>query len=146
MKEIALIGANGKIMSSVLTGLLEQDWSVNALTLYPEHVMIDNTRLTVSRFDVASEQNARKSLEGYDTVVIANETDLENADLDNLILKYFDSTLKAVREAGVKKLVVVGAKESNAFYLSKLKNLEDVDWKYYDTEGDYVGRVVETLK
>ena len=146
MKEIALIGSNGPVMSAVLGSLLAKGLSVEVFSLYPEHVMIDNTQLTVRHYDYASEENMRRSLEGYSTVVIANETDLENEELDNVILKYFPSTLKAIAEAGIENLVVVGAKESNAFYLGHLKQLENTDWKYYDTEGDYASRVIEALK
>lgn len=145
MKEIALIGANGRVMSAVLSSLLSRDLSVNALTLFPEKIMIDNTRLTVSRFDVTSEQGTRDALEGYSTLVIANETNFENEALDNLILKYFDKTVKAAREAGAKRIIVVGAKDSNAFYVGHLKRYDDIDWVYFDTEGDFASRVADEV-
>lgn len=145
MKEIALIGSNGRVMSSVLSKLLEKGLSVNALTLYPEKVMIDNTQLTISRLDVASKEGTRDALEGYSTVVIANETDLQDENLDNLILKYFAQTINAAREAGAKRVIVVGAKESTAFYVGDLSRHEDVDWVFFDTEGDYSRRVADEV-
>lgn len=145
MKEIALIGANGPVMSAVLSKLLEKDLSVNALTLFPERVMVDNTRLTISRFDVTSKEATREALEGYSTLVIANETDLKNAQLDDLILKYFNQTINAAREAGAKRIIVVGAKESSAFYTGDLKRHDDVDWDFYDTEGDFATRVADEV-
>lgn len=145
MKEIALIGANGRVMSAVMTAMLKRGLSVNALTLFPERVMIDNTMLTVSRFDVTSEEATREALEGYPTVVIANETDLENEELDNLILKYFNQTVKAAGQAGAKRVIVVGAKASNAFYTNHLKNYDDIDWVYFDTEGDFADKVSDEV-
>lgn len=145
MKEIALIGSNGRVMSAILSQLLEKGLSINVLTLYPEKVMVDNTRLTVNRFDVTSKEATREALEGYSTVVIANETDLENEDLDNLILKYFNSVLTAASEAGAKRVLVVGGKESNAFYLGHLNSHSDLDWVYFDTEGDFASKVSEEI-
>lgn len=145
MKEIALISANGPVASAVLSRLLEHDLSVNILSLFPERIMLDNSRVTVSRLDVRSEEKVREALEGYSTVVIANESDLQNDELDNIILKYFDKTLNAASQAGAKRVIVVGAKESNAFYLSHLNRREDIDWVYYDTEGDFANRVAEEV-
>lgn len=141
MKEIALIGANGPVMSSVLSKLLESGNYVNALTLFPERVMLENQQLTISRFDVTSKEATREALEGYSTLVIANETDLQNAELDELILKYFAQTINAARDAGVTRILVVGAKESSAFYLGDLRRHDDVDWVFFTTEGDYATKV-----
>lgn len=145
MKEIALIGANGPVMSAVLTSLLERQMAVNVLTLYPERIMLDNSAVTVSRLDVTNGERVREALEGYATVVIANETDLQNDTLDNLVLRYFDTTVQAVRQAGVTKLVVVGSKQSNAFYLSHLERYNEPDWVYFDTEGDFADRVADEV-
>lgn len=143
MKEIALLGANGPVMSHVLSHLLENGLSVNALTLFPEKVMIDNTQLTVSRFDVTSKEATTEALEGYNTVIIANETDLQNDELDNIILKYFAQTVNAARDAGVSRLIVVGAKESSGFYLNDLHRHDDIDWVFINTEGDYAARAAQ---
>lgn len=145
MKEIAVIGANGTIMSHVLTSLLECGLSVNALTLFPERVMIENSQLTVSRLDAASKERTRESLEGYNTVVIANETDLTNKDLNEIILKSYNRIVNAAIEAGVSRLIVVGGKESSAFYLGDLKRQDKIDWVYTSTEGDYARRVAEEV-
>lgn len=145
MKEIALIGSNGPVMSHVMTKLLERGLSVNALTLYPERVMIDNTQLTVSRLDVASKDRVREALEGYNTVIIANETDLKNDDLDNLVLKYFAQTVTAATEAGVARVIVVGAKDSTAFYVTDLRRRDNIDWVFTNTEGDFAKRVIDEV-
>lgn len=144
MKEIALIGANGPVMSAVLTSLLERELSVNALTLFPEKVMLDNTRLTISRFDVTNEEAVREALEGYSTLVIANESNLENEAMDDLVLKYFQKTVEAAAKAGITRILVVGGKMSNAFYLSKLK-ATNLDWVYFDTEGDFAKYVADEV-
>lgn len=143
MNEYALIGSNGPVMSHVMTQLLERGEGVNAMTLYPERVMLDNDRLTVSRLDIASKDTMRQALEGYHTAIIANETDLRNDELDNLILKHFAETVNAAREAGVERLVVIGAKESSAFYLGVLNRHNDLDWVFFTTEGDYAHAAVD---
>lgn len=145
MKEIALIGTNGRVMSAVLSKLLQKGLYVNLLSLNPERVMLENTQLTVTRFNVSSPDAIRDNLEGYSTLVIANETDLENETLDNLILKSFPTTLAAAHKAGAKRIIVVGAKESNAFYTGHLKRFNDIDWVYFDTEGNFAEYVADEI-
>ena len=145
MKEIAVIGANGAVMSQVLTSLLENGLYVNALTLFPERVMVNNSQLTISRLDVASKEHTRESLEGYNTVIIANETDLTNKELNEVILKYYNQTVNAAIEAGVSRLIVVGGPESSAFYMGDLKRHNEIDWVFTTTEGDFARRVADEV-
>lgn len=146
MKEIALIGSNGRVMSAVLSELLSRGLNINLFSLNPERVMLENDRLTVSRFDACNPESIRESMTGYDTVVVTNETNFEDSELYALILKCFDTTVKAIREAGVKRLIVVGAKESNAFYLGHLKRIDDIDCIYCDTEGDFSRTVADQIE
>lgn len=145
MKEIAVIGANGTVMSHVLSRLLENGMAVNVMTLFPERVMVENVQLTVSHIDVASHDKMRQSLVGYDTVVITNETDLTNKELNDLALKYYNSIVNAAIEAGVKRVLVVGGKESSAFYTGDLKRHDDVDWVFTTTEGDFASRIAHEV-
>ena len=145
MKEIAVIGANGTVMSHVLTSLLENGLYVNALTLFPERVMVNNSQLTISRLDVASKERTRESLEGYNTVIIANETDLTNKELNEVILKYYNQTVNAAIEAGVSRLIVIGGPESSAFYMGDLKRHNEIDWVFTTTEGDFARRVTDEV-
>ena len=64
MKEIALVGTNNKVFADVLSVLLARDLAVNAMVDYPEHVMAEDTQLTVTRMNYYDEEAMRQSFEG----------------------------------------------------------------------------------
>ncbi len=43
----------------------------------------------------------------------------------------------AAREAGVKRLVIVGSPQAEAFFIGDLKRQDEVDWTFVSTEGDF---------
>ena len=51
MKEIALVGVNGEVLSDVLTALLENGNDVDVFTPEPERIMLDSTNVTINRLD-----------------------------------------------------------------------------------------------
>lgn len=137
MKEIALIGFGGPVFANTLSKLLEEGQTVQVLTTHPTHVMLNNTALTVSHLDLDNRLHLIDSLQNYDNLIIALETDLTDAQLNNLILKHYNGLITAAIEAGVNRLIVVGGKESQAFYTTDLKRLDNIDWVFISTEGDY---------
>lgn len=146
MKEIALLGVTGPVYGNVLTGLLEDNLSVNAMVTDPEHVMLDTTNITVTRYDAYDKEASKRALTGYDTVIIAYETDYQNAANNDLMLDTYSKTVNAAIEAGVKNLIVVGGKFSEAFLTGELRRHSDlIDAKYISTEGNYAKAVVDEL-
>ena len=145
MKEIALIGVNGTVLSDTLTALLESGKDVDVFTPNPEHVMLDTTNVTVSRLESADKQATARQLAGFDTVIIANENNLADAELNDFILRTYSHTVNAAIEAGVKKLVVVGGKDSEAFYCGELRRHKDLDYAFTTTEGDYPAAVSQIV-
>ncbi len=140
MKEIALVGTNNKVFANVLSSLLSRDLSVNAMVDYPEKVMLEQTRLTVSRMDFYDEEKMRSSFEGYHDVVLTYDDNLRDAAHNEIALKSFDKTLTAVRQAGVSRVVVVAGMDSEAYFVSLLRRIDDIDWVFISTEGDYATR------
>lgn len=138
MKEIALIGVNGHVFSGVLSTLLSKGYSVNALVTAPERVMLDNQALTVSRLDYADKSAMTEALRGYADVVITVEDNLQDHDHNDFVLRYYNEMVNAARDAGVSRVIVVGAADSSAFLMSSLRHHDkEIDWVFISTEGDY---------
>ncbi len=145
MKEIALLGTTSHVFADVLGSMLKEGLSVNALVDYPTKVMIEDTRLTVTHLPVQEHAQVVEALEGYHDAVLTYNDDLRDAYTNDLTLKYFVDTVHAAREAGVARVIVVGSPDSEAFFVSDLRRLDDIDWVFISTEGDYAGRVAREL-
>ena len=145
MKEIALLGTNNHVFGDVLGSLLARGLSVNAMVDYPEKVMIEDTRLTVTHLPVTQHERVVEALEGYHDVVLTYNDDLKDAYTNELTLKYFVDTVHAAREAGVARVIVVGSPDSEAFFVSDLRRLDDIDWVFISTEGDFARRTADEV-
>ncbi len=145
MKEILLTGTNGHVFADVLGALLAQGLTVNALVDYPENVMVEDSRLTVGHLPVEEHDKVKELFGGYDNAVLTYSDNLQDTYTNDLTLKYFVDTVFAAREAGVKRIVVVGSPESEAFFVSELRRLDDIDWVFISTENNYPGRTAEEL-
>lgn len=142
MKEIALLGTTNHVFADVLGALLERGLNVNAMVDFPERVMLNDSRLNISHLDVADHDSVEYALSGYDDVVLTYNDNLEDAYTNDLTLKYFIDTVHAARQAGVKRVIVVGSSVSSAYFVTDLRRLDDIDWVFISTEGDYAHRVV----
>lgn len=145
MKEIALLGTINHVFGDVLSALLGDGLSVNAMVDYPEKIMLDDSRLTVSHLPVEEHDRVVEMLGGYHDVVLTYNDDLTDSYTNELTLKYFVDTVHAAREAGVARIIVVGSPASQAFFVSDLRRLDDIDWVFISTEGDYTRRTVEEV-
>lgn len=145
MKEIALLGTVSRVQADILGELLARGLSVNALVDNPERVMIEDTRLTVQHLPVEEHDRVREALEGYHDVVLAYNDDLSDSYTNDLTLKYFIDTVHAAREAGVSRIIVVGSADSTAYFITDLRRLDDIDWVFISTEGNYPGRTADEI-
>lgn len=161
MKKTALIGASGFVGSAILNELLARGYEVEALVRNPDNVKVKNERLTVKKVDVADTEALAADLKGYDTVISAYNPGWTNPDIYNLTLQNYPSILRAAKEAGVKRLLIVGGagtlfcapglrvvdsgvipaeimggvKSLGEFYLGALANEKDIDWVFFSPAG-----------
>ena len=129
----------------MLGELLARGLSVNAMVDFPEKVMLADSRLTVTHLPVENHERVVEALEGYSDAVLAYNDDLQDAYTNELTLKYFVDTVHAAREAGVKRIIVVGSPDSQAFFVSDLRRLDDIDWVFISTENAYPQRVADEV-
>lgn len=161
MKKTALIGASGFVGSAILNELLARGYEVEALVRNPDNVKVENERLTVKKVDVADTEALATDLKGYDTVISAYNPGWTNPDIYNLTLQNYPRILRAAKEAGVKRLLIVGGagtlfcapglrvvdsgvipaeimggvKSLGEFYLGTLANEKDIDWVFFSPAG-----------
>ena len=137
MKEIAVTGLNGHVLSEVLSYLLHKGVTVNAYVNNPERLMDTSTQLTASLLDVYDKDRLRSLFTGYDTVIMTVDDDQSNHDENSFVLENYGRMVHAAREAGVKRLVIVGSPQAEAFFIGDLKRQDEVDWTFVSTEGDF---------
>lgn len=161
MKKTALIGASGFVGSAILKELLSRGYEVEALVRNPENVKVNNPHLTVKKVDVADTKALAADLKGYDTIISAYNPGWTNPNIYNLTLQNYPRILEAAKEAGVKRLLIVGGagtlfcspglrvvdsgaipaeimggvKSLGKFYLETLNNEKDIDWVFFSPAG-----------
>lgn len=161
MKKTALIGASGFVGSAILNELLSRGYEVEALVRNPENVKVKAPGLTVKAVDVADTKALAADLKGYDTVISAYNPGWANPDIYNLTLQNYPRILEAAKQAGVKRLLIVGGagtlfcapglrvvdsgvipaeimggvKSLGEFYLNTLNNEKEIDWVFFSPAG-----------
>lgn len=145
MKEIALTGLSGHVFADVLSALLKRGLAVNAFVNNPERLMLNNADLVISRLDVDNQDALGTMFEGYHDVVLTFEDNLQDHDANSFVLDNYVKLVNAARNARVERLVVVGAPESEAFFMGDLHRHTDIDWVFISTEGDYATRAADEV-
>ncbi len=164
MKKTALIGASGFVGSAILNELLSRGYKVEALVRNPEKINVENPDLTVKKVDVADEKALAEDLKGYDAVISAYNPGWTNPNIYNDTLQNYPRIVEAAKEAGVKRLLIVGGagtlfcapglrlvdsgvipaeimdgvKSLGKFYLDILTKENDIDWVFFSPAGTFV--------
>jgi len=103
---IALIGATGYVGSALLQEAVTRGHSVTALVSHPEKVGA-NAAVTAVASDVLAQDALAAQLAGHDAVISAFSGHAQG-DVLGYYLDGMASIVKAVEQAGVKRLLVVG--------------------------------------
>lgn len=164
MKKTALIGASGFVGSAILNELLSRGYEVEALVRNPEKITVENPNLTVKKVDVADEKALAGDLKGYDAVISAYNPGWTNPNIYNETLQNYPRIVEAAKEAGVKRLLMVGGagtlfcapglrvvdsgvipaeimdgvKSLGEFYLDILTKENNIDWVFFSPAGAFV--------
>ena len=160
MANVLLIGATGFVGSAVLNELVERGHKVTAVVRNVEKIA-KNDLVTAVKEDVANVEAIAKLAEGKDAIISAYNPGWTNPDIATLITENYPKILKAAKQSGVERLLIVGGAgtlfcapglrvvDSGAipaeimggvrplgdFYLNTLMNENDIDWIFFSPAG-----------
>lgn len=151
--KIALIGATGFVGKAVLAEALQRGYEVTAIARNPK-TDVESDKITLKTADVYNVDELAEALKGHDAVVNSFNAGWTNPDLYNDFIKGSEAIQQATKQAGVKRLLVVGGAgslyiagqqlvDSPQFpaewkagataardYLNIIKKEEDLDWTF----------------
>ncbi len=152
--KIAIIGATGFVGSSLVKEAANRGLTVGAIARNTDK--IENNEVAKIAIDVNNEKELADKLKGYDVVVSAFNAGWTNPDIYNDFLAGSKAIQQAVKDAGVKRLIVIGGAGSlyvadnvqavdtpdfpAAFksgataardYLNILRDEKDLDWVFF---------------
>lgn len=156
MKDVVLIGASGFVGSAILNELLNRGVKVTAVVRDASKITTKNPNLTVVEADVNDEQKLADICRGKDAVISAFNPGWKNPNIYEDTLKTYPRIVQAVKNAGVKRLLIVGGagtlfsapgvrlvdsgaipaeimggvKSLGEFYLNDLMKEKDIDWVF----------------
>ncbi|MHA6248801.1 NAD(P)-dependent oxidoreductase [Pontibacter sp. CAU 1760] len=105
---LAIIGASGKIGSSITQEALSRGHNVTAISRTPEEVTEESVSLSVRSGDVQNVEAMTGLLQGHDAVVVSYSPGWEPGTDFNQHVEVARKVLQAARTAGVKRVLNVG--------------------------------------
>ena len=161
MKNVVLIGASGFVGTAILNELLNRGNKVTAIVRNPEKITISNCNLSVVKADVSDVKTITDTCKGKDVVISAYNPGWTNPAIYEETLKNYPLILKAVKQAGIKRLlcdggagtlfcapglrvvysgaipaeIMSGVKSLGEFYLNTLCNEKEIDWVFFSPAG-----------
>ncbi|MDT4808833.1 HpnA: hopanoid-associated sugar epimerase [compost metagenome] len=127
--KIALIGATGFVGSAVLTEALQRGHQVTAVVRHPEKLP-HHANLSAQKADAHDAAAIAQAVEGHDAVVHAFNPGWGEAKIRELFIQGTRAIFAGVRQAGVKRLLVVGG--AGSLYVAP--NLQLIDTPDFPAE------------
>src|SRR5450759_156278 len=123
MKKIVLIGASGFVGSAILKEALDRGHKVIAVVRHPEKIKAVHKNLVVRQGDVSLSDTVTDVCKSADAVISAYNPGWQNPEIAEKTTKVYRSILDGVRQAGVKRFLVVGG--AGSLFISPGKRLMD---------------------
>ena len=154
MKNVVLIGASGFVGTAILNELLNRNHKVTAIVRDAKKMNASNPNLTIVEADVTDTDALKEASKGKDTVISAYNPGWKNPHIYEDTLKNYPLIVESAKQAGVKRLLIVGGagtlfyapgkmvmdaddvpaqllpgiKSLGEFYLNTLRKEKDIDW------------------
>jgi putative NADH-flavin reductase len=123
MEKIVLIGAGGFVGSAILKEALDRGHKVIAVVRHPEKIKAVHKNLVVKQGDVSLSDTVTDVCKSADAVISAYNPGWQNPEIAEKTTKVYRSILDGVRQAGVKRFLVVGG--AGSLFISPGKRLMD---------------------
>ncbi|WP_205508858.1 NAD(P)-dependent oxidoreductase [Longitalea arenae] len=105
--KVALIGATGFVGSAILNELTQRGHQVTALVRNPEAVKQDH-HVIAKKVNALHANEVAAAVKGHDVVISAYNAGWTNPNLYNEFLQGSDAIQQGVKNAGVKRLLIIG--------------------------------------
>jgi uncharacterized protein len=105
--KIALIGASGFVGTSVLNEALNRGHLVTAIVRNPEKITVKHKHLTIIKSDVLKE-DISSLITGIDALISTYNAGWKNQELYHDFINGYEAILKAAKNVGLSRLLVVG--------------------------------------
>lgn len=154
MKNVVLIGASGFVGTAILNELLNRGHKVTAIVRDAKKMTVSNPNLTIVKADVTDTDALKEAGKGKDAVISAYNPGWKNPHIYEDTLKNYPLIVESAKQAGVKRLLIVGGagtlfyapgkmvmdaddvpaqllpgiKSLGEFYLNTLRKEKDIDW------------------
>lgn len=126
---VALIGASGFVGTAVLNELIQKGHQVTAIVRNPENLK-QAENITAVKANVLNAGEVADAVKGHDAVISTYNAGWTNPDLYNEFLEGSKAIQEGVKEAGVKRLIIVGG--GGSLYIAK--GLQIVDTPEFPAE------------
>ena len=123
MKNLVLIGASGFVGSAILKEALDRGHKVTALVRHPEKISLVNKNLIVKQGDASFVDTVSSVSKNADVVISAYNPGWKNPDIAVETTRTYKAIIEGVRQAEVKRLLVVGG--AGSLFISPGKRLMD---------------------
>lgn len=122
--KVALIGASGFVGNAILKELQQRGHQVTAIVRNPGKIKaVEN--VTVISANVLDETEVSNVLAGHDAVISAYNAGWTNPNLYNEFLKGSQAIQEAVKQSGVKRLIIVGG--AGSLFISPNQQIVDTE-------------------
>lgn len=154
MKNVVLIGASGFVGTAILNELLNRGHKVTAIVRDAKKMTVSNPNLTIVEADVTDTDALKEAGKEKDAVISAYNPGWKNPHIYEDTLKNYPLIVESAKQAGVKRLLIVGGagtlfyapgkmvmdaddvpaqllpgiKSLGEFYLNTLRKEKDIDW------------------
>jgi len=126
MKKIALIGATGFVGSHLLQELLSRGYEVTALARSVEKIPVKDGKPKTIAVDVTDIKALVTALKGNDLVLSAYNAGWTNPNIYNDFMKGSEAIQQAVKEAGIKRYIVIGG--AGSLYIDGVQIVDGEDF------------------
>ncbi|NDV94358.1 NAD-dependent epimerase/dehydratase family protein [Dysgonomonas sp. 521] len=108
MKKVALIGATGFVGSHLLAELINRGYEVTAFARSVDKIPVKDGNPKTIALDVTDTKALAEALKGNDIVLSAFNPGWTNPNIYNDFMKGSEAIQEAVKEAGVKRYIIIG--------------------------------------
>jgi len=108
MKKVALIGATGFVGSHLLQELVNRGYDVTAVARSVEKIPVKDGKPKTTAVDVTDVKALAAAIKGSDLVLSAFNAGWNNPNIYEDFMKGSQAIQEAVKEAGVKRYIVIG--------------------------------------